>query len=817
MALPGFLLDQLVRDTRLAFRAFAKHPGFTLTAAVTIGLGMGFNTTLFTAMHAMFFRPLPVVEPESLRNLYVEPTGMRERASYGASAFSTFEEYRQIRAETRTTDIAGIAPTEVTWRGATSHSVQAQLVSDNLLPLIGARPALGRFFSRDETSDPGSAAVVVLSHRFWRQHLGANPAVIGTTITLNRTSFTVIGVTDEATRGPLMQGADLWIPLTMQRITRPGEPLIDSRTSAWIQLFARTRPGFNDGAARSELAVLAHRVVAAGDTAVTTAVSLVPASFLNFPQMREVTVPVLSLVWLAFAMILIVACANVANMLLARGLSRHREIAVRLAIGADRRRLLGQLLTESAWLGLLGGAIGLGLALGAGRVVAALIPAGLNLQFDFTPDQTVLGFAALVSLASGVAFGLLPALQATRVDLTPGLRTEGNLAAGRPRLRLQNLLVGVQVAVCVVLLVNAGLVLRSFGRALTMDVGKPLDHLVISQFDLRQQQYTAESAQSFFQQLAERVNASPAVVAAGASILDPELGDANNVIRLSDSADAPRIQVSFDEVGAGYFDAAGLRILAGRTFSDAEVRRADPVVVVDQRFADEHFGGRAVGQRLALGGSGGRAHEIIGVVNSTRPVGVDRRPLPTYFIPIGGLRYLEAKLWVRYRGDAAPVMAAIKAAAAEIDPEVTPALGTIEANVQTALLPVKIATGGLSALGGLALVLAGIGLFGVIAFSVGRRTREIAIRVALGAAPRRVVALLVRQGLSPVLVGTGIGLVLAVVGGHLIRAMLYGLSPFDPIAIGGVVLAVGLASALAFWIPARRATAVQPGSVLRGD
>ncbi|MDX2059654.1 MAG: ABC transporter permease, partial [Gemmatimonadales bacterium] len=356
-----------------------------------------------------------------------------------------------------------------------------------------------------------------------------------------------------------------------------------------------------------------------------------------------------------------------------------------------------------------------------------------------------------------------------------------------------------------------------FGRALTMDVGKPLDHLVISQFDLRQQQYTAESAQSFFQQLAERVNASPAVVAAGASILDPELGDANNVIRLSDSADAPRIQVSFDEVGAGYFDAAGLRILAGRTFSDAEVRRADPVVVVDQRFADEHFGGRAVGQRLALGGAGGPTHEIIGVVNSTRPVGVDRRPLPTYFIPIGGLRYLEAKLWVRYRGDAAPVMAAIKAAAAEIDAEVTPALGTIEANVQTALLPVKIATGGLSALGGLALVLAGIGLFGVIAFSVGRRTREIAIRVALGAAPRRVVALLVRQGLSPVLVGTGIGLVLAVAGGHLIRAMLYGLSPFDPIAIGGVVLAVGLASALAFWIPARRATAVQPGSVLRGD
>ncbi len=809
----------LVRDTRHAFRAFAKHPGFTLTAAVTIGLGMGFNTTLFTAMHAVFFRPLPVVAPHSLRNLYVEPTGMRNRASFGASVFSTFEEFRQIRSESKTAEVAGIAATEVSWRGATSRSVQAQLVSDNLLPLIGARPVLGRFFTADETAQPGSAPVVVLGNRFWRQQLGGDPGVVGTTVTLNRTLFTVIGVADEATRGPLMQGADLWIPLTMQRLTRPGEPLIDQPTSAWIQLFLRTKPGVNDAAAATELRVLAHRIVAAGDTAVRTVVSVVPASFLNFPDVREVTVPILSLVWLAFGLILIVACANVANMLLARGLARHREIAVRLAIGADRRRLVGQLLTESAWLGLLGGAIGLALALGAGQVVAAMIPPRFNLQFDFTPDRTVLAFAALVSFGSGLAFGLLPALTATRVDLTPGLRSEGLMAAGRPRLRLQNLLVGVQVAVCVVLLVNAGLVLRSFGRALTMDVGKPLDHLIISQFDLRQQQYTPERGQNFLERVTERLHAAPEVIAAGASILDPELGGANNMIRLGDSADAdaPRVQVAFDEVGAEYFKAAGLRILAGRTFTDDEVRRADPVVVVDQRFADQHFNGRAVGQHLALGGAEGRRFEIIGVVNSTRPVGLDQRPLPTYYTPINGLRYLEAKLWVRYQGDPAPVMAAIRAAAADVDPEVTPALGTIEANVRTALLPVRMATWSLGALGVLALVLAAIGLFGVIAFSVGRRTREIAIRLALGAAPGRVVRLLVRQGIRPVVVGTSIGLVLAVVGGHLIRAMLYGVSPFDPLAIGAVLLAVGLASALAFWIPARRATSVQPGSVLRGD
>ena len=817
----GRALDQLARDSRHAFRAFAKHPGFTLTAALTIGLGMGFNTTLFTAMYGVMFRPLPVTDPGSLRNIYTQSHGLKDRSSYGSSAFSTFEEFRQIRAGSSTAEVAGIASAEVTWRGVTSRSIQAQLVSDNLLPLIGARPTVGRFFTRDEAVQPGSAAVAVLSHRFWRLHLGERPGVVGSTITLNRTPFTVIGVADETTRGPLIQGVDVWIPLTMQRLTRPGESLVDDPHAAWIQLFARTAHGATDADVLAEIRVLAHRAVAAGDTGVRTTVTVVPASYLNLPDAGSVLVPVLSLIWLAFGMILIVACANVANMLLARGLARQREIAVRLAIGADRRRLLQQLLTESGWLGLLGGAIGLTLALGAGRVVTAVLPAGLDLQFDFSPDRSVLAFAAVVSLLSGLTFGLLPALQAVRVDLTPGLKAEGLLATGRPRLRTQNLLVGLQVAVSVVLLVNAGLVVRSFNRALTMDVGKPLDHLLIGSFDLRQQQYTPEQGEAFFRRLNDRVAAMPGVQASGVSILNPELDAAQSLIRLDSTTAADQsFSVSFDEVGAGYFGAAGLRVLAGRTFSEDEVRRDDPVMVIDQRFADQHLHGQPIGQRIPLRGGPagpGRTYEIIGVVNSTRPVGLAQKVLPTYFVPIKGLRYLEAKLWVRYQADAGPTLAAVRQAVTEVDPEVTAGLGTIEANVTTALLPVRIASWSLSALGLLALALASIGLFGVIAFSVGRRTREIAIRMALGAAPRRVLGLVVRQGLGPVAVGTGIGLVLAVGGGYLIRAVLYGLSPFDPVAIGGVIAAVAAGSALAFWIPARRATAIQPGSALRGE
>ncbi|MFN0178413.1 MAG: ADOP family duplicated permease [Gemmatimonadales bacterium] len=813
-------LDQLRADTRLAFRTFRKYPGFTLTAVATIALGMGANTALFTVMHGLLLRPLPIADPGSMRNVYLEVDGSRSRSGYGSSAFVSFVEFQAIQAGAQSAEIAGIAPIDLSWRGTSNRAIRAQLVSANLLALIGARPVLGRFFAPEEVTTAGSAPVVVLSHGFWRRDLGSDPGIVGKSLTLNRTPFTVIGVADEATRGPLLQTAHLWIPLTMQRITRPGESLVDDPTAGWIQIFARPRPGTTDDAVLAEMRVLGPRAVATHDTAGRTVATVVPASFLNTPKLRREGTPVIALVWVAVSLILVVACANVANMLLARGLSRRREIAVRLAIGAGRGRVLAQLLTESAWLGVLGGALGLGLAAVLGRLVPAVLPGGADVQLALSPDRAVLAFTGIVSILSGLAFGLLPALQTVRPDLAASLKTEGLLAVGRPRLRLQEALVGLQVAGCVVLLVVAGLLVRSFGRALTMDLGKPLHHLVITGFDLRQQQYTAEQAEMFFRRLEERIAGSSSVVRSGTSILDPELSSANNIIRLGDSAaaDGERVAVAFDEVGTGYFEAAGLPLLAGRTFTEQEVRAGFPVAVIDQRLADRHFGGRAVGQRLWLDDrQGKRLHEIVGVVGSTQPIGIGNRALPSYFVPITGLRYLEAKLWVRYRGEPGPTVAAIRRAAETLDREVQVRTRTIEENIQEALLPMKILSGSLAALGGLALALASIGLFGVIGFSVGRRSREIAIRMAVGATPREVITLVFRQGLPPVMGGLVAGVGMAAVGGQLIRAVLIGVSPFDPVAVGAVILLVGAAAVLAFVVPARRAAAVRPSQLLRVD
>jgi predicted permease len=812
------------RDVFFAMRKLRREPGFALTAIFTLALGIGLNMALFTVLYSVIFRPLPVRDPGSLRNVYMELgyAVNENRSSYGSQHFESFAEFRYMQLHAKTAELAGTAEAQLSLRGASATSIHAQLVSANLLSMMGASPAFGRFFAAEETARPGAAPVAVLSDAAWRRYFSGDPGVIGRSITMNRVAFTVIGITNAEFRGPLVIVPDVWIPLSMQAITRPGESLVDNPNAAFVQIFARPREGVDDRGMLAEISLLGQQAVAAHGSSRKATIRLARATFLNYPDVMAYVGPGLLVIGLAGSMILLVACANVANLLLARGLSRRREIAIRLAIGAGRFRLLRQMVTESVLLGLAGGAVGLLLAWQGGAIALKFVPAQAGqLQLDVTPDVPLFFLALAFSLAAALACSLLPAFHSLRVDLTPSLKSEGLLDAGAGRRnRLQSGLVGMQVAVSVILLVNAALILRGFNRAERLNTGREMHGLLIASFDLRQQQYTPEKARRFYERLSESLATLPDVSAVSVSLLEPELSSNGSIVSAAGAAsDRQTVRVSFDEVGPDYFRAAGIPLRQGRSFTAAEVKSEAKVGLIDERLAQKLFAGKAIGKSVALAGnpSSSEAFEVIGVVGATRSLLPGRAPLPSYYIPLQGLRFMEAKLWIRYRSAPAAVIRALKAAVNATDPEVTPGLHTIEENVKTALTPVLIASWAASFMALLALAVAAIGLYGIVSFAVNRRLREMGIRMALGARGFD----LMRAIFARLPASLGIGLVAGMAGavglGTLIRAMLYDVSPVDPAALLSVAGLLILVGAFASWLPARRAVRVDPASVLRNE
>ncbi len=517
-------LENLRQDVEYALRGFRQNPGFTATAVLTLALGIAVNTATFSALYALVFRPLPVRDPGGLRNIYLRADGEGWRSQVNGRYFLSYAEFNHLRSHARSADLAGVAEEHMSWKNAAGGTVQVQIVTDNLLPMLGARPAAGRLFVAEDAARPGAAPVVVLNYRFWQKYFGADPHVIGRTMLMNRTPFTIVGVADEATQGPKILIPDLWIPYTMGDLARPGDAFVENPQVGWIDVFARPRPGFGDAAVRAELTVLAQQALAKWSPKRTAAITVSPASFLNSPDQRAEGAPVMAILLLAVGLVLLVACSNVANMLLARGLARQREVAIRLSIGAGRGRLMQQLLTESLLLSLIGGGAGLLLAQVAGRVILAMVPAsevGPH-QVSLSPDPAILFYTLAVSLATGMVFGLVPALQTLRVDLTPALKLEGaELRTGGKRLLLRNGLVALQVAICVLLLVNATLLLRGFEKAMHMDHGQAAKNVLVASFDLGQQQYKPEQSVAFHTHLLGAIERLPGVESATTALLEP--------------------------------------------------------------------------------------------------------------------------------------------------------------------------------------------------------------------------------------------------------------------------------------------------------
>lgn len=570
--------------------------------------------------------------------------------------YVSWAEYRFMREKSKTGDIAGTALASMTRKNRNQGSILTQMVSDNLLPILGAKPHLGRFFTAEEASKPEQGAVVVLSYPFWQKHFGGAMDVAGKSMTLNRTLFTIIGVAEEKTGGPMLGRPDIWAPLSMQGVMRL-ESFLDKPNVGWIQLLARRRNGVTPAEFQAEMAVLAQQSLQPHLPNRIAMVSAPTAAFFNYPFVKQKGAPVFGVLFVAVSLVLLVACANVANMLLARGLSRRRELAVRLSIGAGCARLVQQLLTESALLSIAGGMLGLLLAQAAAQGMLNMIPSEEigPLQLNVSADSMVLLYTFGVSIVTAFIFGLLPAWKAVKVDLSPALKSEGLGAIGKRRsFPLQGSLIAVQIAICLVLLVSAGLLLRSLRQAFSMDTGRATRNVLIATFDLEQNRYTPAQAARLILPLRDNMSQAKQVVAASFSDLSPFVNQCDMMGSLlqGDGSVGKGFRYSCEGAGPDYFRTMKIKVLQGRTFDKADVSSNAKVTVVDAKLARMLAAdGQVLGRTILLeAGNINSAHEVIGVVGAANDYSMKYETNPRAYAPVSGPRLMRTHLLVQYEG-----------------------------------------------------------------------------------------------------------------------------------------------------------------------
>jgi len=818
-------VEQLWTDVRYAARLLTRSPGFTAVAVLSLALGIGANTTIFSLLNAFLLQPLPGREPARLATVY---TSDYSRPLDGASSYPDYLDFRTGSRAFEGLAAYGMKPLLFTESGE-SQRILAQLVSGNLFDVLGLRAAYGRTILPAEES-VGQHPVVVLSDAFWRSRFAADPAVVGRSVALNGKPYTVVGVGPAGFTGLIRGiGADVFVPLAMDP-SLTGHAL-DSRGSRDLLLVGRLRQGARVEEARAELAVVARRIHASEPEQWTNrlgqprTVNVLPEDASRLlPVARGPIAAFLGVLFVAVGLVLLIACTNLASLLLARANVRRREIAVRIALGAGRGRLVRQLLTESLLLSVLAGVLGTALAAAALQLIVAFqppLPFTLALGLDL--DRRVLLFALLVSLATGVGFGLLPALRASATGPIESLRARGGEAPRRRAFALRDALVVAQVAGSLVLLVGAGLFLKSLSRAQAIDPGFDPERALVFSLDLQAQGYDDARGAAFYRSLQERLAATPGVTAVSFSTNLPlTLGGERRSFRAVGYEPGPGedMEVASSFVGASYFETLRTALVRGRGFTREDAPGARPVVVVNEAFVRRFWPGRdGLGERLALPWHDGEVEmEVIGVARDGKYSSLAEDPTPYIFYPHRQLYRSQMAVVVRAQGDPLALVPTVRRQVAELDATLPVyEVKTLTAHLGTALFPARAAATLLGLTGALALVLAAIGLYGVLSYLVTLRTREIGVRMALGARRADVVRLVVGRGLRLVAVGLAIGLALAALVTRFASFLLYGTSPLDPATFGAVVaLLVGVAVVAALQ-PARRAAGVEPVVALRED
>lgn len=818
-------MDSLIKDVRYGVRMLTKNPGVTLVAVVTLALGIGANTAIFSAVNAFLMRPLPVANAHEL----VRPMEITEdREITDEFSYPDFLDYRD-----QATSFVALSAEDMIQAAMSSENqndvIWGQVVSASFFDMLQVKPIMGRSFHADEDEVVGAAPVVVLSHSFWQRRMGGDPNIVGKTVSLNNRVFEVIGVAPDYFHGTKFAlSMDFWAPISMAEDLRRNPRLLADRGSHWMNVVGRLKPGVTIEQATAELSAIARRLnqTYPDNRAHTTQAKVMGEVAGRFEDMGGVFTSAGAIAMAIAGLILLIACANVANLMLARAAARRKEIGIRLALGANRLRLIRQLLTESLLLSIAGGALGLLLALWVSDLMEGFIPV---LEYNFIPDffaldSRALMFTLVVSLATGLVFGLAPAWQSSNPDVIPVLKGDPE-AAQRGKRRafgLRNSLVVAQVALSLVVLVCGGLFIKSFRKAQTMDPGFDNSNGLVVSLSPQLIGYDDDQTRNFYRQIVERASHVPGVEAAAFTRLLP-LGDSSNsngpILKEGETlarGSAGRT-IMTNVVSSGYFKTMQIPIVAGRDFDKRDHQKSQRVVIVNERMAEMLWPGEsAVGKRILIGTQNRDPWEVVGVVKTGKYRALAEDPKPFFYYAMDQRKPSTMSLVMRASVDPGSLVGAIRGEVHAIDQRV-PVSGvkTMEQHKTYALWAPNMAASFSLAFGVVAIMLSAVGLYSVMAYIVSQRTREVGIRMALGADRGDVMKMITRQGMRLAAVGLGIGLVLALALAQVLSSLLIGVSGYDVTTFIVVPVLLAAVALVACYLPARRATKVDPLVALR--
>jgi predicted permease len=823
----GNFIEVLWRDLRYAARMMRKSPLFVVFVVLTLGFGIGANTTVFTVINTLILNPLPVPGSSELAAVGL----MKARSTSNSSAplplsYADLKDYQSRNRVFRS--LAGYTSSRpVTWQAAgTSEGMFSELVTGNYFSTLGLKPATGRFFLPEEDTTPGAQAVAVMNYGTWQSRFGGAADIIGKTLRINQVDFTVVGVAPPHFIGVNgIFGPDLWVVASMAEQLLPNEmqDAFSDRGKAFFQGVGRLNPGVRPAQAQANMAAVAadlareYPAIDEGHTVMVVPVGDVLLANTGSTS-KQILVAGAGLL-IVVGIVLLIACSNVANLLLARSAARQQEMAVRLAMGASRHALVRQLLTESVLLGFLSGVAGIFLAYGGLHLLFGALPSSANFV---TPklDTTVFAFALVVSLATGFLFGTIPAFKASRASVAETLKEEARtMGRSRKRVSLANVLLVGQVAFSFLLLVTAALFLRSIGRAYDINPGFQTTHLAVFFTNPQQAGYAKPQIKAFGKDVRERVARIPGIESVSWASNMPLWARSVSGLQVEGyqpRSKADKISTIIDTVDTNYFETAGVPLESGREFTNLDQENSTPVTIVNEKFAHDYWPrGNALGKRIQLPGEK-QMRQIVGVARNASYTNWGEPPQLCVYVPLeqnyGGVM----ALYVRTQGDPQQIMLPVLREIHAVAPQIvvsSPRAG--RQIIDGGLFGPRMGVALLSVFGLLALGLANIGLYGILAYSVNQRKREIGLRMALGAARASVLRLILKQGMSLVVTGVLIGFAAALLVGHLVSWMLYGVSAGDPISVAGAAVVLLGVALLACYLPARWASRVDPLVALR--